>query len=82
MLQGVVQDLNLQVFGHRGQIVGYDASWQYHYTNPNDVIGTGTAMAVLLNRSLLTEFNADGSPHFSDANEVMLEGILEILYGE
>ncbi len=82
MLQGVVQDLNLQVFGHRGQIVGYDASWQYHYRNPNDVIGTGTAMAVLLNRTLLTEFNADGSPHISDVNEVMLEGILEILYGE
>lgn len=81
MLQGVVQDLNLQVFGHRGQIVGYDASWQYHYQNPNDVIGTGTAMAVLLNRTLLTEFNSDGSFHISDVNEVMLEGILEILYG-
>jgi D-alanyl-D-alanine carboxypeptidase len=82
MLQGVVQDLNMQVFGHRGQIVGYDASWQYHYRNPNDIIGTGTAMAVLLNRTLLTEFNANGSPHISDVNEVMLEGILEILYSE
>jgi CubicO group peptidase (beta-lactamase class C family) len=81
MLQGVVQDLNLQVFGHRGQIVGYDASWQYHYRDPNDVIGSGTAMAVLLNRTLLTEFNADGSPHISDVNEVMLAGILDILYG-
>lgn len=81
MLQGVVQDLGLQVFGHRGQIVGYDASWQYHYRNANDVIGTGTAMAVLLNRTLLTEYNADGSFHFSDVNEVMLEGILDILYG-
>lgn len=81
MLQGVVQDLGLQVFGHRGQIVGYDASWQYHYRNPNDVIGTGRAMAVLLNRTLLTESNADGSVHISDVNEVMLEGILDILYG-
>lgn len=81
MLQGVVQDLNLQVFGHRGQIAGYDASWQYHYRDPNDVIGTGTAMAVLLNRTLLTEYNPDGSPHISDVNEVMLEGILDILYG-
>lgn len=82
MLQSVVQDLGLQAFGHRGQIVGYDASWQYHYRDPNDVIGTGTAMAVLLNRTLLTEFNADGSPHISNVNEVMLEGVLEILYGE
>lgn len=82
MLQGVVQDLNLQVFGHRGQIVGYDASWQYHYRNANDVIGTGTAMAVLLNRTLLTEYNPDGTPHISDVNEVMLEGILDILYGD
>ncbi|WP_339859972.1 serine hydrolase domain-containing protein [Pseudohongiella acticola] len=82
MLQGVVQDVGLKVFGHRGQIVGYDASWQYHYRNPNDVIGTGTAMAVLLNRTLLTETNADGSPHISDVNEVMLEGILDILYGD
>jgi D-alanyl-D-alanine carboxypeptidase len=82
MLQGVVQDLTLQVFGHRGQIAGYDASWQYHYTDPNDVIGTGTAMAVLLNRTLLTEHNADGSPHISDVNEVMLAGILDILYGD
>lgn len=81
MLQGVVHDLGLQTFGHRGQIVGYDASWQYHYRNPNDVIGTGTAMAVLLNRSLLTEWNNDGSPRISNVNEVMLEGILEILYG-
>ena len=81
MLQGVVQDLGLQVFGHRGQIVGYDASWQYHYRNPNDVIGTGRAMAVLLNRTLLTESNPDGSIHISDVNEVMLEGILDILYG-
>ncbi|MDP2125953.1 MAG: serine hydrolase domain-containing protein [Pseudohongiella sp.] len=82
MLQGVVQDLGIQAFGHRGQIVGYDASWQYHYRNPNDVIGTGTAMAVLLNRTLLTEFDADGNFHISNVNEVMLEGILEILYGE
>ncbi|HEY0964058.1 MAG TPA: serine hydrolase domain-containing protein [Pseudomonadales bacterium] len=81
MLQGVVQDLGLQAFGHRGQIVGYDASWQYHYRDPNDVIGTGTAMAVLLNRTLLTEFTAAGTPHISDVNEVMLEGILDILYG-
>lgn len=81
MLQGVVQDLGLQVFGHRGQIVGYDASWQYHYRNANDVIGTGTAMAVLLNRTLLTEFDAEGNFHISDVNEVMLEGILDILYG-
>ncbi len=81
MLQGVVQDLSLQVFGHRGQIVGYDASWQYHYRDANDVIGTGTAMSVLLNRTLLTEFNPDGGFHISDVNEVMLEGILEILYG-
>ncbi|KKO12822.1 serine hydrolase domain-containing protein [Pseudohongiella sp.] len=81
MLQGVVQDLGLQVFGHRGQIVGYDASWQYHYRNPNDVIGTGRAMAVLLNRTLLTESNPDGSIHISDVNQVMLEGILDILYG-
>ncbi|MDO8910153.1 MAG: serine hydrolase domain-containing protein [Pseudohongiella sp.] len=82
MLQGVVQDLGIQAFGHRGQIVGYDASWQYHYRNPNDVTGTGTAMAVLLNRTLLTEFDADGNFHISNVNEVMLEGILEILYGE
>lgn len=81
MLQGVVQDLGLQVFGHRGQIVGYDASWQYHYRNASDVIGTGTAMAVLLNRTLLTEYTADGDFHISDVNEVMLEGILDILYG-
>ena len=81
MLQGIVQDLGLQVFGHRGQIVGYDASWQYHYRNANDILGTGTAMAVLLNRTLLTEINPDGSFHISDVNEVMLEGILEILYG-
>lgn len=81
MLQGVVQDVDLQVFGHRGQIVGYDASWQYHYKNPNDVIGSGTAMAVLLNRTLLTEFDAEGNFHISDVNEVMLEGILDILYG-
>jgi len=81
MLQGVVQDLALKVFGHRGQIVGYDASWQYHYRNDNDVIGTGTAMAVLLNRTLLTEFDTNGDFHISDVNEVMLEGILEILYG-
>lgn len=81
MLQGVVQDLGLQVYGHRGQIVGYDASWQYHYRNANDVIGTGTAMAVLLNRTLLTEFDAAGNFHISDVNQVMLEGILDILYG-
>tara|TARA_R100001377_G_scaffold74382_1_gene50639 strand:+ start:611 stop:2719 length:2109 start_codon:yes stop_codon:yes gene_type:complete len=81
MLQGIVQDLGLQVFGHRGQIVGYDASWQYHYRNANDILGTGTAMAVLLNRTLLTEIKPDGSFHISDVNEVMLEGILEILYG-
>lgn len=81
MLQGVVQDLGIQAFGHRGQIVGYDASWQYHYRNPNDVLGTGTAMAVLLNRTLLTEFDADGNFHISNVNEVMLEGILDILYG-
>jgi CubicO group peptidase (beta-lactamase class C family) len=82
MLQGVVQDLGIQAFGHRGQIVGYDASWQYHYRNANDVIGTGTAMAVLLNRTLLTEFDAEGNFKISNVNEVMLEGILEILYGE
>lgn len=82
MLQGVVQDLGLQVFGHRGQIVGYDASWQYHYRDANNVIGTGTAMAVLLNRTLLTEFTPQGDFHISDVNEVMLEGILDILYGE
>lgn len=82
MLQGVVQELGLQVFGHRGQIAGYDASWQYHYRDPNDVIGTGTAMAVLLNRTLLTEFNPDGSPYISNVNEVMLAGILDILYDE
>ncbi|MDO9475543.1 MAG: serine hydrolase [Pseudohongiella sp.] len=82
MLQGVVQDLGIQAFGHRGQIVGYDASWQYHYRNANDVIGTGTAMAVLLNRTLLTEFDAEGNFIISNVNEVMLEGILEILYGE
>jgi D-alanyl-D-alanine carboxypeptidase len=82
MLQGVVQDLGIQAFGHRGQIVGYDASWQYHYRNPDDVIGTGTAMAVLLNRTLLTEFDEEGNFHISNVNEVMLEGILEILYGE
>lgn len=81
MLQGVVQDLGLKVFGHRGQIVGYDASWQYHYEDPNDVVGTGAAMAVLLNRTLLTEYDAEGNFHISDVNEVMLEGILEILYG-
>ena len=81
MLQGVVQELGLQVFGHRGQIVGYDASWQYHYRNAGDIIGTGTAMAVLLNRTLLTEFDAEGNFHVSDVNEVMLEGILDILYG-
>lgn len=81
MLQGVVQDLGIKAFGHRGQIVGYDASWQYHYRNANDVIGTGTAMAVLLNRTLLTEFKPNGDFHISNVNEVMLEGILEILYG-
>lgn len=81
MLQGVVQELGLQTFGHRGQIVGYDASWQYHYRNANDVIGSGSAMAVLLNRTLLTEFEADGTPYISNANDVMLEGILDILYG-
>lgn len=82
MLQGVVQDLGIQAFGHRGQIVGYDASWQYHYRDPANVIGTGTAMAILLNRTLLTEYNPDGSPHISNVNEVMLEGILDILYGD
>ena len=81
MLQGVVQDLGIKAFGHRGQIAGYDASWQYHYVDPNDVIGTGTAMAVVINRTLLTEFNSDGSPHISNVNEAMLEGVLDILYG-
>ena len=82
MLQGLVHDVGLQVYGHRGQIAGYDASWQYRYEDKNDIVGTGTAVAVLLNRTLMTEYAADGTPTILDVNEVMLEGIFQILFGD
>ena len=82
MLQGLVHDVGLQVYGHRGQIAGFDASWQYRYEDKNDIVGTGTAVGVLLNRTLLTEYAADGTPTILDVNEVMLEGIFDILFGQ
>lgn len=76
MLHGVVHDKDNKLFGHRGQIVGYDASWQYRYEDVNDIVGTGTAMAVLINRTMLIE-----GGHVSNANEIILLGVLDILYG-
>lgn len=38
-------------------------------------------MAVVVNRTLLMEFGADGSLHVPNVNEAILEGVLDILYG-
>ena len=82
MLQGIVHELGLQAYGHRGQIAGYDASWQYRYEDEDNIVGTGTPTAIVLNRTLMTEYAADGTPTILDVNSVMLEGIYEILFGE
>jgi D-alanyl-D-alanine carboxypeptidase len=79
ILQGVIHEKGLQVFGHRGQIAGFDASWQYHYRDINDIVGTGTAIGIVLNRTLLFE-EVDGRPFISNVNLLMLKGILDILY--
>jgi CubicO group peptidase (beta-lactamase class C family) len=80
MLQGVVHDLTNKVYGHRGQIAGYDASWQYRFYDGENPSNVGAPMVVLINRTLLNEV-VDGAVYIPNANDVILIGVLEILYG-
>ncbi|NQZ10840.1 MAG: beta-lactamase family protein [Algicola sp.] len=80
MLQGVVHDLPNKIYGHRGQIAGYDASWQYRFTDGTNPANMGAPMVVLINRTLLNEV-VNGATYVPNANDVILLGVLQILYG-
>ncbi len=74
---GVVRDVRYKYFGHRGQTSGYDAAWQFFYTDENDVVGTGYPCAILINRTLLR--TAEG--HVTNSSELVLNDVLEIVFG-
>jgi D-alanyl-D-alanine carboxypeptidase len=74
---GVVHDLKYKYFGHRGQMAGYDAAWQFFYTDINDVAGTGRPCAIVINRTLHL---LDGE--HTNGSALVLNDVLKILYGE
>jgi len=74
---GVVHDLKYKYFGHRGQMAGYDAAWQFFYTDINDVAGTGRPCAIVINRTLHL---LDGG--HTNGSALVLNDVLKILYGD
>ncbi len=74
---GIVHDLKYKYFGHRGQMAGYDAAWQFFYTDINDVAGTGRPCAIVINRTLHL---LDGE--HTNGSALVLNDVLKILYGD
>lgn len=74
---GIVHDLKYKYFGHRGQMAGYDAAWQFFYLDENDVAGTGHPCAIVINRTLHL---LDGE--HTNGSALVLNDVLKILYGD
>lgn len=74
---GVVHDLKYKYYGHRGQMAGYDAAWQFFYLDKDDVAGTGHPCAIVINRTLHL---LDGE--HTNGSALVLNDVLKILYGD